>query len=201
MDVRRRVGDLGGVDPGHRAAEHVARAVAARFERAQPDCFEDVPDRRHVLDPDPVQLHVLPVSDVSQVAAVRGRDVPDRPQLVDGELPAGDADAHHEVAVVELLGLEQAGLAAADAGPALGVEAHPAHPAAQIGAVDRVEPGLGVDVEDPALHVQRIVVLLHPLVGVQRLAHAKRPLALAARLPAFGVRSANPRDGGLLGVR
>ena len=163
----------------------VGSAQAARLELV-PDCGD-------VLDADPVELDVLPVGDVGEVTAVRRRDVPNRSQLFDGELPAGDADAHHEVTVVELLRLEQAGLAATDARAPLGVETHPPHPTAQVGAVDRVEAGLRVDVENPALDVQGVVVLLHPLVGVERLAHAERPLALAARLAFIGVRSANPR--------
>ena len=65
-------------------------------------------------------------------------------------------------------------------GRALGVEAHPAEPAAQVGGVDRVEAALGVDVEDPVPDVERVVVLLGLLVLVQRLAVAERPLALAA---------------------
>ena len=99
---------------------------------------------------------------------------------VAGELPAVDAHPHHEVGVLELLGLQHGGLAAGDALGALGVEAHPAHPAAQVAGVDAVEAGLRVDVEDPLAHVEAVGVLLHPLVGVERLAVAERPLALAA---------------------
>ena len=97
-----------------------------------------------------------------------------------GEQRAVGADPHHEVAVVELLLLEHRGLAAVDAGRALGVEAHPAEPAAQVGGVDRVEAALGVGVEDPVADVERAVVLLGLLVLVQRLAVAERPLTLAA---------------------
>ena len=105
----------------------------------------------------------------------------DRPRsCVAGQLPAVDADPHHEVRVLELLGLQDGGLAAGDALGALGVEAHPAHPAAQVARVDAVEAGLRVDVEDPLADVEAVVVLLHPLVRVERLAVAERPLALAA---------------------
>ena len=65
-------------------------------------------------------------------------------------------------------------------GLALGVEAPPAHPAAQVGGVDRVEAALGVDVLDPGADVEPVVVLLGALVRVQRLAVAELPLALAA---------------------
>ena len=141
--VARSIGagveDLAGVDAGHRAAEDVARHVAARLQRGQAHLFEPLPDRRHVLDPDPVELHVLPVGDVGEVAAVLLGDARHGAQLLGGQLPAGDADPHHEVGVLDLGVLERAGLAAADAGAALGVQAPPAEPAAQVGRVDRVE--------------------------------------------------------------
>ena len=104
----------------------------------------------------------------------QGADRGRREQLAVG------ADPQHEVAVVELLLLEGAGLAAVDAGLALGVETHPAHPATEVGGVDRVEAALGVDVEDPVADVEGVVVLLRLLVLVQRLAVAERPLALGA---------------------
>ena len=71
-------------------------------------------------------------------------------------------------------------------GLALGVEAPPAEPAAQVGRVDRGEAAVGVDVLDPGPDVERVVVLLDPLVGVERLAVSERPLALAARLAGAG---------------
>ena len=148
--------------------------------RRQPDRLQPPPDLGHVLDADPVVLHVLPVGDVGDVAAELGADAADDPQRVAGQLPAVDADPHHEVGVLELLGLQQGGLAAGDALGALGVEAHPAHPAAQVAGVDAVEAGLRVDVEDPLTDLEAVGVLLHPLVRVERLPVAERPLALAA---------------------
>ena len=65
-------------------------------------------------------------------------------------------------------------------GLALGVEAPPAHPAAQVGGIDRVEPALGVDVLDARADVEPVVVALRALVRVQRLAVSELPLALAA---------------------
>ena len=109
-----------------------------------------------------------------------GGDLADGAQLLGGQLAAVDADAEHEVLVVELPRLENGGAAAVDAGPALGVEAPPAEPVAQVGGVDRGEAAVGVDVLDPGPDVERVVVLLGLLVGVERLAVAERPLALAA---------------------
>ena len=154
--------------------------VAARLEAAQPGGVEAVPDLGDVLDADPVVLDVLAVGDVGGVAGEVDADAAQRPHGLGREQPAVGADPQHEVAVVELLLLEHRGLAAVDAGLALGVEPHPAEPAAQVGGVDRVEAALGVDVEDPGADVERVVVLLGLLVLVQRLGVAERPLALRA---------------------
>src|SRR6185369_13770198 len=89
-----------------------------------------------------VQLDVLPVGDVSNVAAELGRDGRDRRELLAAQRAAVDPYAKHEVAVLELLRLERRGAAARDAGRALRVEPQPAEPAAQVGRVDAVEPGV-----------------------------------------------------------
>ena len=70
-DLLGAVDDLVGVNAGQRAAEHHARGVAAGLGGGQADRLERLPDGRDVLDPDPVQLDVLPVGDVGGVAAVR----------------------------------------------------------------------------------------------------------------------------------
>ena len=159
---------------------NAAGGVAAGLRGLQADGLEALPDRRDVLDADPVVLDVLPVGDVGGVAGEVGGDRAEDAQLLGAEQGAVDADAQHEVLVVELLRLQRAGLAAVEPGLALRVEAPPAEPAAQVAAVDGGEAALGVDVLDPRPHVERVVVLLGLLVRVQRLAVAERPLALAA---------------------
>ena len=166
--------------PGDGGAEEAARGVAAGLQRAEADGLEARPDLGHVLDLDPVVLDVLPVGDVGGVAAEVGGDAAEGPQLRRAEQGAVAAHAHHEVPVVQLVRLERGGLAAVEAGGALGVEAHPAEASAQVGRVDGVEAALGVDVADPGLDVERVVVLLGLLVRVQRLAVAEGPLALTA---------------------
>ena len=136
----------------------------------------------HVLDPDPVQLDVLPVGDVGGAAGVVAGHLADDAGLLGGERAAVDPDAQHEVLVLELVRLERGGLAAVDAGLALGVEAPPAEPPVQVVAADRGEALLAVDVLDAGAHVERVVVLLEPLVGVERLGLTQRPLALASDL-------------------
>jgi hypothetical protein len=133
-----------------------------------------------------VQLDVLPVGDVRGAAGVAAGDVGDRGQLLVVELAAVDPDPQHEVAVVEFLWFQHRGLAAVDAGPALGVQPVPAETAAQVGRVDGVEAVLGVDVEDPLPDVEPVVVPLVLLVLVQRLAVAKGPLALASLASRLG---------------
>lgn len=180
VDGPGAVDDLVLGDPGGGRAEHDARGVAARLGGGQADAFEDVPDRRDVLDADPVVLDVLPVGDVGGAAGVPLGDLGDRAQLGEVEASAVDAHAQHEVLVVELVRFEHAGLAAVDPGLALRVEAPPAHAAAQVAAVDGVEAAVGVDVLDTRADVQAVVVLLELLICVERLAVAERPLALAA---------------------
>ena len=96
-----------------------------------------------------------------------------------GQPPAVDADAEHEVAIFELFGLQDRRPAARDALGALGVEAVPAEPAAQVTGIDAVEAGVLVDVDDPLLDQQTVVVSFAALVGVQRFAVAQRPLTLS----------------------
>src|SRR5690606_36715969 len=107
-------------------------------------------------------------------------DLADHAELVGGEGAAVDADTQHEVAVVELLGSERRGAAAVDARFALGVEAPPAEPAAQVGRIDRVEPALGVDALDARADVEAVVVAIGALVRVEQFAVAQLPLALAS---------------------
>src|SRR5262249_3979231 len=91
----------------------------------------------------------------------------------------GDAHAHHEVRRFDVGVVERAGLAAPDAGAALGVQAPPPEPAAQVGWVDRAEPQVSVPVDDPIADGQPVVVFLETVGRVQRLVVAKGPLALA----------------------
>ena len=154
--------------------------VAAGLHGVQAGGLEPLPDRRDVLDPDPVVLDVLAVGDVGGVAGEVDADRAERADGIVREQRAVGADPHHEELVVELLLLEHRGLAAVEARSALRVEPHPPEPAAQVGRVDRGEAALGVGVEDPVADVERAVVLLGLLVLVQRLGVAERPLALAA---------------------
>src|SRR5207244_9714600 len=74
---------------------------------------------------------------------------------------------------------------AVDPGLALGVQAVPAETPTQVSGVDAGETAVRVDRLDARPHVERVVVLLVPLVGVERFAMPERPLTLAAR-PAYG---------------
>jgi hypothetical protein len=186
LQGRRPVDDLVLGDAGDGGAEERPRRVAARLGGAQSDGFESLPDRRDVLDADPVVLDVLPVGDVGGVPGVGGGDLAERAELLGPEKGAVGADPHHEELVVQLVRLQGGGLATVEAGRALGVEPQPAHPAAQVVGVDGGEATLGVDVLDARPHVQRVVVLLELLVGVQRLSVAECPLALSALRPGPG---------------
>ena len=134
----------------------------------------------HVLDPDPVQLDVLPVGDVGHVPAEGLRDLSDCPQLQAGQLATVQPHSQHEERVLKLLGLEGGGLTTRDAGPALGVQAPPAEAVAQVDGVDGSKPGVGVAGEDALAHVEAVIVALGALVRVERLTMPEGPLALTA---------------------
>ena len=192
LQRRGAVDDLVGGDAGDGGAEERPRRVAAGLGRVQAGGVELLPDRGDVLDPDPVVLDVLPVGHVGGVTGVVRGDLAQRPDRGGREERTVGAHAHHEELVVELLLLEHRGLAAVEARGTLRVEAHPAEPPAQVGRVDRGEAALGVDVQDPGPHVERVVVLLRLLVLVQRLGVAERPLALTA----LGTRTGSSLRGG-----
>ena len=128
-------------------------------------------------------LHVFPVGDVGGVPRELGGNLAERAQRRGGQCPAVAAHPHHEVLGLEQIEVLVAGPAAVVTLFTLGVEPHPAHAATQVVLVDAVEAGFGVVIEDSVAHIERVVILLELLVGVQRLAVAKRPLAFAA---AFG---------------
>ena len=180
LERRGGVDDLVGGDTGDGGAEERARRVAAGLEAGHADVVEALPDLGDVLDLDPVVLDVLAVGDVGGAAREVGADAAEGTQLGRVEQLTVAAHAEHEELVVELLLLEHRGLAAVEARGALGVEAHPAEPAAQVGGVDGGEAALGVDVQDARADVERVVVLLGLLVLVQRLGVAERPLSFAA---------------------
>ena len=165
---------------GQRRAQHDTGAVAAGLGGLQADCVQAPPDLGHVLDADPVVLDVLAVGDVGGVAGELGRDLTQRAQRGGGQRAAVTADPQHEVRVLEHVGVLVAGPGAVVALLALGVEPPPAKTATQVALVDGLEAVLGVDVLDAVPHVERIVVLLGLLVGVERLAVAECPLALTA---------------------
>jgi hypothetical protein len=93
--------------------------------------------------------------------------------------------------------LQHGGASAVDAGLALRVQAPPAEAAAEVLRVDRGEAAMRVDRLDAVTDVEAAVVLLHALVGVERLAVADGPLALAARPPRGSRRRRRSLGGGI----
>jgi len=103
--VRRGVDQLLGVDPGEGAADHHPRGVAAGLLGGQAYRLDALPDPGHVLDADPVELDILAVGDVGDVASEPLAGPGHGAELLGGELPAGDPDPHHEELVFQLVGL------------------------------------------------------------------------------------------------
>src|SRR6202040_1544207 len=89
---------------------------------------------------------------------------------------------HHEVFGLDGVDVFVAGPGAVVALLTLRVKTHPAEAAAQIRLVDAVETLFCVDVFDAGPHIERCVIMLHPLAVIKRLTLSQRPLALAASL-------------------
>ncbi len=145
----------------------------------QPDAFESFPDVRDVFDADPVQLDVLAIGEIGRVAGVLRGDLADGAERSRGQQTPVDADPQHEERILQLVRLEHRGAAAVDAGRSLRVEAPPAKTPPQVARINAIEAGVAVDVLDPGPAVQTVVVLLHPLVRIQRLTVTHGPLTLA----------------------
>ena len=179
LDRRRGVEHLVDGQTGQRGAQHHTGAVAACLGGLQPDGFQPLPDLGYILDPDPVVLNVFPVGDVGGVPGELDGNLAERAQRRGGDGAAVAAHPHHEVLGFEQVDVLVAGEAAVVTLLALRVEPGPAHAATQVVLLDAVESGGGVVVEDSVADVERVVILLELLVGVERLALTQRPLALA----------------------
>ena len=164
-----------GVDARHRARADVARRVAARLHRGEPDLPETLPDPGHVGDADPVQLDVLARREVG-VAVAEHRAVvgalgervgrhPDLAHLGRRHDPARHLDAHHERVAALALGVD------ADPLQALLLAGH---------LVDGVGPLLGVGVDHRLGHLEGVARQLQLLDGVQLADVAVRPDELEA---------------------
>src|SRR5919106_2395141 len=164
----RCVDHLGSIHPRKGTSEDIPGSISACLGRGEADSLELAPYLGHVLDADPVELDVLAVGDIGEVAAESLRQAPDHRRLLARQLTSGDANAEHEVAV---------GL-----GP-LGVEAVPAEAVAQVAGPDRAEALLGVAAFDPGPDVQAVVLALRLLGGVEGLPVAEGPLALGTLRP------------------
>ena len=126
-------------------------------------------------------MHVLAVGDISGVAREFGREGAQGAQCGSGQHTAVAANTQHEVGRLEQVDVLITGECAVVPLDALGVEAPPAEPAPKVGLVDAVESVASVGALDARPHIERIVVELGLLVGVERFGIAERPLALAAR--------------------
>jgi hypothetical protein len=114
------------------------------------------------------------------------RDLRDRPQLSQIQLPAIHPHAEHEELILQLVRLQHGRPAAVDTRATLGIQPPPPQPTPQIRRINRREPPMGIDVLHPSPHIQRVVILLDPLIGVQGLPMPQSPLTLTARPPWAG---------------
>src|SRR3989338_5454999 len=96
LDHRGGIKELIGCESGHRTADHVADIVHAGLERNQANCFEPLPDLRHMLDLKPAQLDLLACSDICKALTEIFTYLADGPNLGCVADPVRDADPHHE---------------------------------------------------------------------------------------------------------
>ncbi len=96
VDHRRHVERLAGQHALQGAPGDVPDRVAARSRGGQPRRREFIQDRRHVREPNEVQLDVLPGRQLGRPLAVPLRDRPDRPQPRGRQHTRGDLDPEHE---------------------------------------------------------------------------------------------------------
>lgn len=157
----RRVENLRRIYSREGATEDIARSVPTCFGRREAGLLEQRPDLRHVFDANPVQLDVLTVGDVGDVAAEVLGDGADDICLARSEQAARDSDAKHEVAV--------------DLGT-LGVKTVPAEPVPQVRRPDRREALFRVDVLDTSPDLEAIVLALRDLGRVEGLEISQGPL-------------------------
>ncbi|SKU15766.1 Uncharacterised protein [Mycobacteroides abscessus subsp. abscessus] len=182
IDRPRRVEHLlQGLACQRRPEDH-AGAVTAGLGRVEADLIQPPPDLGHVLHPDPVVLHVLAVRDVRGVAGVLSGQLADGAQRLRGQRAAVATHPQHEVVILEHVGVVVTRPGAVVTLLALCVQTPPPEASTQIGLVDAVETLLGVNGFDALAHIERMVVLLDLLVGVERLELAQGPLALTALL-------------------
>src|SRR5699024_9819315 len=99
-------------------------------------------------------------------------------QLFGGEFAAVDADAHHQILVLELMGLEGRRAAAVDSGLTLSVQPPPAETSVKIIGGDRGESALGVDVLDLVTDIEAVVLGLIDLIFVLLFTTVDFPLSI-----------------------
>src|SRR5699024_1137509 len=145
---------------------------------------------RDILDADPVQLDVLAVGEVRGVAGVVARNLADDAQLLAADQSAVEADAHHAVVILQLLGTERGGSHTVGPRAALGIKTDPFEAGREVLLRDGVEALLRVGLANAVDDAEAGVFLLNLLVVVERSGAINEPLALRPGL------TLRPRSGG-----
>jgi hypothetical protein len=95
LGIGPRVGDLVGGGAGEVVGGDVADAVARGLDRVHLDLGQLVQDLRDVLEPDPVELQVLPRGEVAVAPVERPADPGEAAHLARGEGAVGNGDPQH----------------------------------------------------------------------------------------------------------
>ncbi len=92
---RARIDQFIGRDTGELVGGDVADRVAAGLNRMHLDRGEFFKNVGRVLDPDPIELDVLPSGEVPVTAVISARDMRQRAHLLRGQHAVRDRNAQH----------------------------------------------------------------------------------------------------------
>ncbi len=93
---RRRIDDLVAIESSQRAARNIANNVAAGALRAEPHSSQRIHHLGKRFNRQPMQLNILPRSDIGEVPRVLLRELTNHPQLRAGQNAIRQPNAHHE---------------------------------------------------------------------------------------------------------
>ncbi len=108
LAVGQRIDDLVGRDAGEMIGGDVAHAVAAGLDRVHLDRRQLGQDVRHVLEPRPVELDVLPRGEMAVASVILAADVRERAQLGRRQQAVRNRNPQHRRVFLDVQAVPQA---------------------------------------------------------------------------------------------
>ena len=123
----------------NRGAKNHARNIAAAQESRQANGIQLLPNRRHILNLNPMQLHVLAIREVRSAPRILLGNLTDRAQLFRGHHATIETNTQHKVLILQLGVGHSAGELAAQVLLTLRIQAHPLKPGRKIFYGNRIK--------------------------------------------------------------